>query len=129
MQDHQRAEAIAAERLQWLAPLLAAGLDAAQIAERKAALCAQTGLSERTIRRYLARYRTDDFAGLQPRDKGSRRLTDGLPDAIVQEAVLLRREVPRRSVAQIIQILEWEGRITPGQVKRSTLQEVKRAKL
>jgi transposase InsO family protein len=26
-------------------------------------------------------------------------------------------------VAQLIQILEWEGRIAPGQVKRSTLQE------
>ncbi|MEW6525024.1 MAG: DDE-type integrase/transposase/recombinase [Bacillota bacterium] len=26
-------------------------------------------------------------------------------------------------MAQLIQILEWEGRIAPGQVKRSTLQE------
>nr|WP_229696488.1 hypothetical protein [Paenibacillus albidus] len=26
-------------------------------------------------------------------------------------------------MAQLIQILEWEGRITPGQVNRSTLQE------
>jgi len=35
----------------------------------------------------------------------------------------LRREVPSRSVAQLIQILEWEGRVIPGQIKRSTLQE------
>ena len=35
----------------------------------------------------------------------------------------LRREVPGRSVAQIIEILEWEGLAEPGQIKRSTLQE------
>ena len=39
------------------------------------------------------------------------------------QAILLRREVPGRSVSQIIQILEWEGLAEPGQIKRSTLQE------
>ncbi|MCM3763336.1 transposase, partial [Alkalihalobacillus oceani] len=39
------------------------------------------------------------------------------------QAILLRKEVPSRSVAQIIQILEWEGLAEPGQIKRSTLQE------
>jgi hypothetical protein len=41
---------------------------------------------------------------------------------LLEQAILLRREVPGRSVAQLIQILEWEGRIKPGQIKRSTLQ-------
>ncbi|ABZ84020.1 transposase, putative [Heliomicrobium modesticaldum Ice1] len=41
----------------------------------------------------------------------------------LEEAILLRREVPRRSIAQIIQILEWEGKAEPGKLKRSTLQE------
>jgi hypothetical protein len=35
----------------------------------------------------------------------------------------LRREVPSRSVAQIIQFLEWEGKALPGEIRRSTLQE------
>jgi hypothetical protein len=35
----------------------------------------------------------------------------------------LRRQVPSRSISQIIQILEWEGLAEPGQIKRSTLQE------
>lgn len=35
----------------------------------------------------------------------------------------MRRQVPTRSIAQIIQILEWEGVVEPGQIKRSTLQE------
>jgi transposase InsO family protein len=42
---------------------------------------------------------------------------------LLNQAILLRREVPTRSVAQIIQILEWEGQAAPGQLKRSTLQE------
>nr|WP_267897396.1 hypothetical protein [Peribacillus glennii] len=31
--------------------------------------------------------------------------------------------MPSRKVAQIIQILEWDGLAGPGQIKRSTLQE------
>ena len=41
----------------------------------------------------------------------------------MEQAILLRREVPGRSVSQIINILEWEGLAEPGQIKRSTLQE------
>jgi hypothetical protein len=36
---------------------------------------------------------------------------------------MLRREVPSRSVSQLIQIMEWEGLIEKGQIRRSTLQE------
>ena len=35
----------------------------------------------------------------------------------------MRREVPKRSVTTLIQILEWEGKIAPGSVSRSTLQD------
>jgi hypothetical protein len=41
---------------------------------------------------------------------------------LVSEAIQLKREVPTRSVAQIILILEMEGRVAPGILKRSTLQ-------
>lgn len=40
----------------------------------------------------------------------------------VDHAVLLRREVTSRSIAQIIQTLEREGLVEPGVLKRSTLQ-------
>ncbi|MEW6233645.1 MAG: transposase, partial [Chloroflexota bacterium] len=64
----------------------------------------------------------EGFDGLKPQGKGRAPAT-AIPPAILDQAILLRREVPGRSVAQLIQILEWEGRIAPGQVKRSTLQE------
>jgi len=123
MKDQKRAEDIAAERVQLLSPLLAEGLDPAKTREIKARICEQTGISERTLRRYLAKYRQEGFGGLKPKGKGRQPSDTTIPPEILEQAILLRREVPSRSVAQIIQILEWEGRIQPGEIKRSTLQE------
>lgn len=52
MRDQKKAEEIAAQRMQLLSPLLADGLDPAKARQIKAAICEQTGLSDRTIRRY-----------------------------------------------------------------------------
>jgi putative transposase len=82
----------------------------------------QAGISERTLRRYLASYREDGFGGLKPKEKGPNSLSAISAD-VLEQAILLRREVPTRSVSQIIQILEWEQRIKSGEIKRSTLQE------
>ena len=43
-------------------------------------------------------------------------------DTLLAEAIQLKREVPTRSVNQIIYILEGEGRVKPGTLKRSTVQ-------
>lgn len=73
MKDQKKAEAVASERVQLLSPLLAEGIDPAKARELKARICEQTGLSERTLRRYLAKYREEGFAGLKPRGKGRKR--------------------------------------------------------
>lgn len=109
--------------MQLLSPLLAEGIDSARTSQLKAQICAQTGLSERTIRRYLNKYKTEGFLGLLPKGKSRPRQTEAIPAHILEQAILLRREVPGRSVAQVIQILEWEGLVQPGQIKRSTLQD------
>ena len=123
MRDQKKAEEIAAERVQLLSPLLANNLDTAQARLIKARICEQTGISERTLRRYLSQYQTDGFSGLKPKSKGQQRSEDAIPANVLEQAILLRREVPGRSVSQIITILEWEGLAEPGQIKRSTLQE------
>ncbi len=120
MRDHRKAEEIAAQRMQLLSPLLAKDLDLAKARKLKTEICAQTGISERTLRRYLAQYRKTGFGGLKPKGKGERLNRDAIPAHILEQAILLRREVPGRSVAQIIQILEWEGLAEPGRIKRST---------
>lgn len=122
MKDQKKAEEIAAERVQLLSPLLAEGLDPAKMRELKAQLCQAHGISERTIRRYLAAYRQKGFEGLKPKGKG-RISKKAIAPELLEQAIILRREVPSRSVAQIIQILEWEGKAKPEELKRSTLQE------
>ncbi|WP_029423094.1 DDE-type integrase/transposase/recombinase [Alicyclobacillus macrosporangiidus] len=122
MKDSRKAEEIAANRVQMLSRLLADGLDAGRARQIRAEICAQTGLSELTIRRYLAQYRKEGFEGLKPKAKVYQR-PDAIPESLLEQAILLRREVPTRSISQIIQILEWEGYAKPGQIKRSTLQE------
>lgn len=125
MRDHKKAEEVAVQRFQLISPLLTEGLDAGKTAQLKAQICEASGLSERTIRRYLSQYRTEGFEGLKPKGKSSQPKSKrgSIPEHLVEQAILLRREVPTRSVAQIIQILEWEGLAEPGQIKRSTLQD------
>lgn len=122
MKDQKKAEEIAATRVQMLSPLLASGIDAAKVQELKEKISKDHGISERTVRRYLAMYSLNGFSGLKPKGKG-RQPSEAIAPEIVDQAIILRREVPSRSVAQIIQILEWEGKVTPGEIKRSTLQE------
>jgi putative transposase len=123
LKDQKKAEDIAALRVQMLSPLLAEGLDPAMASQIKATLCEQTGLSERTLRRYLTQYRVSGFGGLKPKGKGRKPAKDAIAPHLLEQAILLRREVPSRSVNQIIQILEWEEKAKPGEIKRSTLQE------
>lgn len=128
MRDQKRAEEVAVQRFQLISPLLAEGLDAGKAAQLKTQICQISGLSERTIRRYLSQFRSEGFEGLKPKGKAgqskqstSRRVS--IPEHLVEQAILLRKEAPTRSVSQIIQILEWEGLAEPGQIKRSTLQD------
>lgn len=120
--DKRRSEEIAANRLKLITPLLDSTLDKEKLNQLKGELCLQTGLSERTIRRYIQLYEDQGFEGLKPKNAG----TGGhsiIPEEVIQEAIALRREVPKRSINDIIKILEWEKVVEPGFLKRSTLQD------
>lgn len=123
MKNQKKAQEIADRRLQLISPLLGLLDDPAKARQVRAQLCEQSGLSDRTLRRYLASYREHGYEGLKPRGRNHIRAEEAVPAHILEQAIILRREVPSRSVSQIIQILEWEKLIEPGQIKRSTLQE------
>lgn len=123
MKDQRKAEDIAVERMQLISPLLADGLDPAKMKQIKTVICEQSGISERSLRRYISQFRSEGFHGLKPKGKASKPNKEAVPSHLLEQAILLRREVPSRSVKQIIQILEWEGKAKPGELKRSTLQE------
>jgi len=114
----------AAFRFEIIAPLIGEGMDKGLRSDTMRKITERSGFSERTVRRWLSSWEKDGFDGLKP-SMGYERKDARLPgsfDEIVEEAIGLRREVPSRSVRDIIKILELEGKIEPGSVSRSTLQ-------
>ena len=108
-------------RYETIAPLLNEGLDAFERRRLRAEILESSGLSERTLRRHIQFYKGKGYRSLAdiPRsDKGSLR---AVPEAAVSEAVKLRQELPSRSVRRIIEILEGEKIVKPGEVNRTSL--------
>lgn len=109
---------------QLISPLLDMGLDEAKRIQMRREIALRNDISERTLYRYEKEYREAGFTGLRPASRQMRR-SKKLPDnwdEIIGEAILLKREVPKRSARQIIKILEIEGRALPGVVRESTLR-------
>lgn len=105
-------------------PLLDDSLDPQKKQQLRVRQAQKYGLSTRTISRYEAAYLSGGFSDLKPKSR-DKRPSPELPEnfeALLQEAILLKREVPSRSINQIILILEMEERVPPGVLKRSTLQ-------
>ena len=124
MTQQKRPEEIAVSRHKIIAPILVAAeekADAAKLVQMKKDVCEQNGISRRTLSRWLDGYRRDGFDGLKPEQRSS--VSSIIPEDIIAEAILLRREVPGRSIPQIIEILEMEGKAPAGILKRTTLQD------
>lgn len=114
----------ALNRYQLIAPLLDESLDTAKRIQLREDIAEKSDVSSRSLYRYESAYRKDGFAGLKPRTREQRH-SQKLPenfDALVEQAIQLKREVPKRSINQIIYILELEGQVAPGILKRSTLE-------
>ena len=114
----------ALKRYGMISQLMDPDIDEAKRCLLREEIAKREGISKRTLYRYEASYRENQFEGLIPQNRQKRR-SQKLPDnweEIVGEAIQLKREVPRRSVRQIILILETEGWAPPGAIKASTLQ-------
>ena len=117
-------EQLALERYIAIAPLLDETLDTAKKVQLRETIAERLGVSIRTVYRYEASYNDAGFTGLKPMSREQRRskkLPDNFDD-LLAEAIQLKKEVPRRSVEQLILILELEGRVNPGVLKRSTME-------
>jgi transposase InsO family protein len=123
MKDQKKADQVATERAEMLGPLLTPGLDPAKRSQIIREICSKCGISERSIRRYLQAYQAEGFTGLRPKGRDYHGKIGSVDDYLVDQAVALRREVPTRSIRQIIRILEMEGLVAEDQIRRSTLQD------
>lgn len=118
-QEHQ-----ALERYTAIAPLLDETMDPAKRNQLRDEIAEKLGVSSRTVYRYEALYKSGGFTGLKPMNREqrrSRKLPDHFDD-LLEEAIQLKKEVPKRSIEQLILILELEGRVAPGILKRSTME-------
>lgn len=114
----------ALRRFRIIAPLLDEGLDDAKKLQLRKKIAENNDISLRSVYRYEKAYLEGQFAGLKPAARQKHRVQN-LPqdyDVILEDAIQLRKEVPGRSVNQIITILELEGKAAPGVLKRSTLE-------
>ena len=114
----------ALKRFQMIAPFMAEDMDSAKKNQLREQAASQNNISVRTLYRYEKAYREKGFPGLKPQNREKRR-SQKLPenfDVLLEEAIQLKREVPKRSVEQIILILELENLVAPGVLKRSTLE-------
>jgi transposase InsO family protein len=115
---------VATERFNLIATLVSDGLDKGRRYDIMRETVERSGISARTLRRYVSMWREGGFEALKPK-QGWERQDSSLSNNfshIVDAAIELRRESPARSVADIIKILELEGAVSPGAVARSTLQ-------
>lgn len=121
-QQWQDQEAL--RRFQLISPLLQPGIDDARKLQLRKKIAEENGISIRTLYRYEKSFSEQNFEGLKPTGRTAH-LSTLLPDnfpALLEQAIQLRREVPERSVSQIIYIMEAEGLAAPGVLKRSTLE-------
>lgn len=125
MKNTQKSEEVAVNRHKIIASIVAAmeeKVDAAKFVSLKKEACEQNGISRRTLGRWLKSYSAQGFDGLKPAERGSG-ASGVISEELLAEAILLRREVPSRSISQIIEILELEGKAPAGLLKRTTLQD------
>ncbi len=120
MEEKERQEK-AQKKMEIIAPLLDPYLKKDELAEKKRKTAEKNNLSTKTVGRYLDAYNNGGYNALLPKNqmRPDRRV---IPVAVLNEAIALRKELNSRSVRTIIDVLESEGIIKRGSVKRPTLQ-------
>jgi len=114
----------ALRRFGLIAPLLEEGISAAEMAQRRCTLLEREGVSERTLRRWIALYKKEGFDGLVRQDRNDKGVCKSISPEALELAEQMRRELPRRSAGLICELLEREGH----KVARSTLERHLRLK-
>ena len=129
MKDKQKAEEIAAQRVQLLSPLTRRRLGSRQGQRELKAIkfASKPGLSERTVTPlFRERYRQEGFSGLKAtlKSKGRQPAEAVIAEPLMEKLYYCVAKYLVAVYAQIIQILEWEGFVFHQvRFKRSTLQE------
>ncbi|MEK7445520.1 MAG: helix-turn-helix domain-containing protein, partial [candidate division NC10 bacterium] len=77
--------------------------------------------SARTLWTWWSAYQRHGLDGLLPRRRQDRGTLRALSPELLEAVIALRRELPSRSTATLIHILETQTRVVRGQLRRATL--------
>ena len=114
--DEGREEALRRYRI--IAPLLEEGLAESEKRSIRRLIRIREGISDRTLRRYVAAFKRSGFDALLPRERKDKGTSKAIPEAALKLAAEIRQELPGRSAERIQQLLASEGY----RVARSTLE-------
>ena len=114
--DWGREEAL--RRFSLIAPLLEEAMPGIEKTRRRAILLSERAVSERTLRRWFAAYRTGGFDALIPKERKDKGSCKAIAPDILALAEECRKELPRRSSGLICDWLKTQGHT----VARSTLE-------
>ena len=114
--DGEREEGL--RRYRVIAPLLEERLSESEKGPIRRLVCDQEGISERTLRRYVAAFNRGGFDSLLPRERKDKGASKAIPAEALNIAAQLRQELPGRSAERIQELLASEGY----NVARSTLE-------
>lgn len=107
--------------MRMIAPLVGVLSSPEEYYEKRREISVMYEISTRTLQRYVDAYNECGMDGLEPKGKVPEHNVI-VSKELLAEAIRLRRDIPSRSVPTIIQVLELEGKVTPGTLKRTTLQ-------
>ena len=105
-------------RYRIIVPLLEEGLSGSEKGAIRRLIRSREGISERTLRRYVAAFRKGGFDALIPRERRDKGISKAISGEVIELASEMRRELPSRSAKRIQQLLASEGY----PVARSTLE-------
>jgi putative transposase len=105
-------------RYRIISPLLEEGLAECEKRSLRRLICHKEGLSERTLRRYVAAFQKGGFDRLVPAERKDKGCSKAISEPALKLAAELRQEMPTRSAERIQQLLASEGH----KVARSTLE-------
>ena len=109
------------KRYETFAPLLNENLDRFERRRLRAQILESSGISERSLRRHIQVYKEKGYKSLADVERSDKGIPRVVPEKAIDEAVKLRQELPSRSVRRIIEILEGEKIVKPGEVSRTSL--------
>ncbi len=82
----------------------------------------KTKVGVRALERWLSFYRKGGLDALKPKERTDKNSARSLSAELIQKAITMKKEVPQRSVPQIITMLELAGKAEKGLIKESTLR-------